>query len=153
MDKARMVRAAVAYTELGEIGALLRREGVYASNLDARRKQPREHDVDGQTARKHCSHPVGRRMILPSLRRGKAASADAQRENRPGPGALRKSARPPLADPCMASGGHALVGKLLGTGHPGQGCPWSVADQCFGLAAAAAASSFASASAASRAML
>lgn len=149
-----MVRAADACTELGEIGALLRREGVYASNLDARRNQPREHGVDGQTARKHCSHPVGRRMILPSLRRGKAASADAQRENRPRPGALRKSARPPLADPCMASGGgHALVGKMLGTGRPGQGCPWSVADQCFGLAPAAAASSFASASAASRAML
>ena len=62
-----MVRAADACTELGEIGALLRREGVYASNLDARRKQPREPDVDGQTARKHCLHPVGRRMILPRL--------------------------------------------------------------------------------------
>lgn len=107
-----MVRAADACTELGEIGALLRCEGVHASNLDAWRKQPREHGVDGQTAKKHCSHPARRRMILPSLRRGKAASADVQRENRPRPGALRKSARPP---PCGSVHGIRGGTRLLGS--------------------------------------
>ena len=40
-----------ACTERGAIGALLRREGVYASHLAAWRKQLREHGVEGMAAR------------------------------------------------------------------------------------------------------
>ena len=51
-DKARIVREADACTERGAIGALLRREGVYASNLAAWRKQLREHGVEGLAAKR-----------------------------------------------------------------------------------------------------
>ena len=56
-DKARIVRAADACTVRGEIGALLRREGVYASNLAAWRKQIREYGVDGLAEKKRGPAP------------------------------------------------------------------------------------------------
>ena len=51
-EKARIVSAADACTERGAIGALLRREGVYASHLAAWRKQLREHGVEGLASKK-----------------------------------------------------------------------------------------------------
>ena len=51
-EKARIVREADACTERGAIGALLRREGVYASSLAAWRKQLRQHGVEGMTTKK-----------------------------------------------------------------------------------------------------
>ena len=51
-DKARIVREADACTERGAIGALLRREGVYASSLAEWRRQLRQHGVQGMAAKK-----------------------------------------------------------------------------------------------------
>ena len=45
--KERVVRAADACRKPGEVGALLRREGLYSSHLTAWRKQMREHGVQG----------------------------------------------------------------------------------------------------------
>jgi transposase-like protein len=56
-EKARIVREADACTERGAIGALLRREGVYASHLAAWRKQMRERGVEGLAARKRGPAP------------------------------------------------------------------------------------------------
>ena len=56
-DKARIVHAADACTERGAVGALLRREGVYASLLAAWRKQLREHGVEGLAAKKRGPAP------------------------------------------------------------------------------------------------
>lgn len=51
-EKARIVSEADACTQRGAVGALLRREGVYASLLAAWRKQLREHGVEGLAANK-----------------------------------------------------------------------------------------------------
>ncbi len=51
-EKARIVREADACTERGAIGALLRREGVYASSLAEWRRQLRQHGVEGVAAKK-----------------------------------------------------------------------------------------------------
>jgi len=45
--KERIVREAERCREPGAIGALLRREGLYSSHLDAWRKQLRAHGVEG----------------------------------------------------------------------------------------------------------
>ena len=50
--KARIVREADACREQGEIGALLRREGLFSSHLAGWRKQVRQHGVDGLAAKK-----------------------------------------------------------------------------------------------------
>ena len=50
--KERIVREADACKESGEIGALLRREGLYSSHLTAWRKQLRAHGVRGLAAKK-----------------------------------------------------------------------------------------------------
>jgi transposase-like protein len=56
-EKARIVREADACSERGAIGALLRREGVYASHLASWRKQLREHGVAGMAAKKRGPAP------------------------------------------------------------------------------------------------
>jgi transposase len=56
-EKARIVREADACTERGAIGALLRREGVYASLLAAWRKQLHAHGVEGLAAKKRGPAP------------------------------------------------------------------------------------------------
>jgi transposase-like protein len=50
--KERIVREADACRASGEIGALLRREGLYSSNLVAWRRQLREHGVQGLARKK-----------------------------------------------------------------------------------------------------
>ena len=55
--KARIVREADASTERGALGALLRREGLYSSHLDAWRKQVRQHGVDGLASKKRGPAP------------------------------------------------------------------------------------------------
>ncbi|MBL8857137.1 MAG: transposase [Planctomycetes bacterium] len=45
--KARIVREADACKSPGEIGALLRREGLYSSHLSVWRKQVRRHGIEG----------------------------------------------------------------------------------------------------------
>lgn len=56
-EKARIVREADACTERGAIGALLRREGVYASNLASWRKQLRENGAQGLAPKKRGPAP------------------------------------------------------------------------------------------------
>jgi len=56
-EKARIVREADACTERGAIGALLRREGVYASHLASWRRQLRAHGVEGLAAKKRGPAP------------------------------------------------------------------------------------------------
>ena len=56
-EKARIVREAEACTERGAIGALLRREGLYASHLTTWRKQLRERGVEGLAAKKRGPAP------------------------------------------------------------------------------------------------
>jgi transposase len=60
--KARIVREADACTELGEIGALLRREGLYSSQLTAWRKQYRQGAetalTDDKRGRKVTKNPL-----------------------------------------------------------------------------------------------
>ena len=55
--KARIVREADGCRERGEVGALLRREGLYSSHLDAWRKQLRSHGVEGLKARRRGPAP------------------------------------------------------------------------------------------------
>lgn len=50
--KARIVAEADACQKQGELGALLRREGLYSSHLSAWRKQLRSHGVDGLETKK-----------------------------------------------------------------------------------------------------
>lgn len=50
--KARIVEEAAACQKQGELGALLRREGLYSSHLSAWRKQLKSHGVDGLKAKK-----------------------------------------------------------------------------------------------------
>ena len=55
--KARIAREAEACTRPGEIGALLRREGLYSSHLVAWRRQLRLHGVDGMAAKRRGPAP------------------------------------------------------------------------------------------------
>lgn len=50
--KARIVEEAAACQKQGELGALLRREGLYSSHLSAWRKQIKSHGVAGLEAKK-----------------------------------------------------------------------------------------------------
>ena len=50
--KASIVREAAACRESGEVGALLRREGLYSSHLSVWRRELRQHGVDGLVAKK-----------------------------------------------------------------------------------------------------
>ena len=51
-DKRRIVLAAAACTKSGEIGALMRREGVYSSALATRRRQYAAGELSGVTSKK-----------------------------------------------------------------------------------------------------
>jgi transposase-like protein len=55
--KARIVREAAACREDGEVGALLRREGLYSSHLTAWRKQVRLHGEQGLRSRRRGPAP------------------------------------------------------------------------------------------------
>jgi len=57
-EKLRIVREADACRERGEVGALLRREGIYSSHLAAWRKQLGAHGVEGLSSRRPGRKPV-----------------------------------------------------------------------------------------------
>ena len=59
--KARIVRGAAAARGSGEIGALLRREGLYASHLNTWRKQLERHGVEGLKAKRRGPAPAPRK--------------------------------------------------------------------------------------------
>ena len=50
--KHRILREAVACTRPGELGALLRREGLYSSNLTVWRKQRERREIEGLSQKK-----------------------------------------------------------------------------------------------------
>ena len=55
--KARIVREAAACRKAGEVGALLRREGLYSSHLTAWRKQLQRHGKEGLKAKRRGPAP------------------------------------------------------------------------------------------------
>ena len=63
-DKRRIVLAAAACTKPGEIGALMRREGVYSSALAAWRRQYAAGELDGAEAKKRGPKPAPARQSL-----------------------------------------------------------------------------------------
>ena len=73
--KQRIVKAADALREPGQIGALLRREGIYSSLLSKWRAQRDQGALDALTPSKR-----GRRPVLPSPER--ARIAELERDNR-----------------------------------------------------------------------
>ncbi len=64
--KARIVREADR-SRLGEIGALLRREGLYSSHLTAWRKQLRQHGLEGLKCGSADLHRLNRGPKTPAL--------------------------------------------------------------------------------------
>lgn len=71
--KARIVEEAAACQKQGELGALLRKEGLYSSHLSAWRKQLKSHGVDGLKAKKR-----GR----PAKTKGSAREIELERESK-----------------------------------------------------------------------
>ncbi len=55
--KLRILREADASTRRGEIGALLRREGLYSSNLTAWRKQRKKRELEGLSQKRRGPLP------------------------------------------------------------------------------------------------
>ena len=55
--KHRILREAVACTRPGELGALLRREGLYSSNLTVWRKQRERREIEGLSQKKRGPLP------------------------------------------------------------------------------------------------
>jgi transposase-like protein len=55
--KARIVREAAACRQAGEVGALLRREGLYSSHLAAWRQQLQRHGEEGLTRKRRGPAP------------------------------------------------------------------------------------------------
>ena len=66
-DKRRIVLAAAACTKPGEIGALMRREGVYSSALATWRRQYAAGELDAAQAKKRCPKPDPARDELKQL--------------------------------------------------------------------------------------
>lgn len=65
--KRRILQEAAACTRPGELGALLRREGLYSSHLAAWRQAAARHELSGSTPRKRgpkaASHPDTKKYL------------------------------------------------------------------------------------------
>jgi len=68
-EKLRILREVEACQESGEIGALLRREGIYSSYLSTWRKQRELGELDGLAPRKRGPKPDPQAIELARLRR------------------------------------------------------------------------------------
>ena len=68
-EKLRILREVEACQESGEIGALLRREGIYSSYLSTWRKQRERGELDGLAPRKRGPKPDPQAIELARLRR------------------------------------------------------------------------------------
>jgi len=75
--KLRIVREADACTEPGEVGALLRREGLYTSHLTYWRKQQREGALE-RLSRKRGRKPTDRRDAEIAALRARAERAESE---------------------------------------------------------------------------
>ena len=73
--KHRILREAVACTRPGELGALLRREGLYSSNLTVWRKQRERGEIEGLAQKKRGPLPKEKSPLA-------AKVATLERENR-----------------------------------------------------------------------
>ena len=73
--KHRILREAVACTRPGELGALLRREGLYSSNLTVWRKQRERREIEGLSQQKRGPLPKEKNPLA-------AKVATLERENR-----------------------------------------------------------------------
>ena len=73
--KHRILREAVACTRPGELGALLRREGLYSSNLTVWRKQRERREIEGLSQKKRGPLPKEKSPLA-------AKVATLERENR-----------------------------------------------------------------------
>ena len=73
--KHRILREAVACTRPGELGALLRREGLYSSNLTVWRKQQERREIEGLSEKKRGPLPKEKSPLA-------AKVATLERENR-----------------------------------------------------------------------
>ena len=73
--KHRILREAVTCTRPGELGALLRREGLYSSNLTVWRKQRERGEIEGLTQKKRGPLPKEKSPLA-------AKVATLERENR-----------------------------------------------------------------------
>lgn len=74
-EKRRIIKEAGACTKPGEVGALLRREGIYSSYLTAWRQAQRRAELSGLSPRKRGPVPVPPNPLAPKL-------AELERENR-----------------------------------------------------------------------
>lgn len=68
-DKLRLLREVEACRGSGEIGALLRREGIYSSYLSTWRKQRERGELDGLSPQKRGPKPDPQAIELAKLRR------------------------------------------------------------------------------------
>lgn len=68
-DKLRLLREVDACRGSGEIGALLRREGIYSSYLSTWRKQRERGELDGLSPQKRGPKPDPQAIELAKLRR------------------------------------------------------------------------------------
>ncbi len=66
--KLRVLREAEACSGHGEIGALLRREGLYSSNLTAWRKQREKGELEGLKQRRRGPLPKGKNPLADKVR-------------------------------------------------------------------------------------
>ena len=79
-EKQRLLREVDACQGSGEIGALLRREGIYASYLTTWRKQRASGELDGLAPRKRGPKPNPEAIELAKLRREHARLQERLRQ-------------------------------------------------------------------------
>ncbi len=73
--KLRILREVDASTRRGEIGALLRREGLYASNLTAWRKQREKGELEGLSQKRRGPLPQEKNPLADSVNDSKSIRA------------------------------------------------------------------------------
>ena len=76
----RIVEEADRCTRPGEVGRLLRREGLYTSHLAAWRKARRSGSLQGLTPKKRGAKPAERNLLSPKVRQLEAKVARLEKE-------------------------------------------------------------------------
>ena len=76
----RIVEEADRCTRPGEVGRLLRREGLYTSHLSAWRKARRSGSLQGLTANKRGAKPAEHNPLIPKVRQLEAKVARLEKE-------------------------------------------------------------------------
>ena len=76
----RVVEEADRCTRPGEVGRLLRHEGLYTSQLSAWRRARRSGSLQGLTAKKRCAKPTEHNPLSPKVRQLEAKVARLEKE-------------------------------------------------------------------------